>query len=169
MVAVRLTPAFRIVVIGSPAYLARRGRPRTPADLAAHACARLRRSNGAVAGWRLRDREGPVDLTVSGPLIVNDFPVNDFPTMLELALDGVVLAQVPEPMAREHLAEGRLEEVLASHAPSTAGVFLYFPNRKQVLPKLRAFIEHVRAFAAAGAEQVAGANGGGPRTNRAAR
>jgi DNA-binding transcriptional LysR family regulator len=43
---------------------------------------------------------------------------------------------------------GRLDEVLGKYAPSTLGVFLYFPNRKQVSPKLRAFIEHTRAFAA---------------------
>ena len=141
MVAVRLTPSFRLIVVGSPAYFARRGRPRTPADLAAHACVRQRRSNGAIAGWRLQDRGGPVELAVSGPLIVSDFP-----TMLDLALDGVALAQVPEPIAQEQLAAGRLEEVLAKHASSTAGVFLYFPNRRQVLPKLRAFIDHVRAF-----------------------
>jgi DNA-binding transcriptional LysR family regulator len=147
MVAVRLTPSFRLIVVGSPAYLARRGRPRTPADLAAHACVRLRRSNGALASWRLQDRSGPVDLAVSGPLIVNDFP-----TMLDLAVDGVALAQVPEPLAQEHLAAGRLEEVLPKHAASTAGVFLYFTNRKQVLPKLRAFIDHVRAFTAAPAQ-----------------
>jgi len=143
MVAVRLTPAFRFIVVGSPAYFARRGRPRAPADLAAHACVRLRRSNGAVGSWRLQDRGRPVDLAVSGPLIVSDFP-----TMLDLALDGVALAQVPEPIAHEHLASGRLEEALARHASSTAGVFLYFPHRRQVLPKLRAFIDHVRAATA---------------------
>jgi DNA-binding transcriptional LysR family regulator len=140
MVAIRLTPSFRLVVVGSPAYLARCGRPRTPADLAAHACIRLRRSNGAVAPWRLRKRNGAIDLAVSGPLIVHDVP-----TMLDLALDGVGLAQVPEPMAHEHLASGRLEELLPKQASSTSGVFLYFPSRRQVLPKLRAFIDHVRA------------------------
>jgi len=144
MVAVRLTPAFRFIVVGSPAYFRRRGRPRTPADLAAHACVRLRRSNGSLGAWRLQDRGKPLDLAVSGPLIVNDVP-----TMIDLALDGIALAQVPEPVAREPLAAGRLEETLGAHAPSTAGVFLYFPHRKQVLPKLRAFIDHVRAFTAA--------------------
>ncbi len=86
---------------------------------------------------------------MSGPRIVNDFP-----TILELALDGVALAQVPEPLAGEHLASGRLEEVLGKHASSTAGVFLYFPHRRQVLPKLRAFIDHVRAAMAAPPERA---------------
>lgn len=141
MVTVRLTPSFRLVVVGSPAYFKRRGRPRTALDLAAHACVRMRRSDGAVGHWRFQGRRGVVERAVSGPLIVNDVP-----TMLAFALDGVGLAQVPAPMAEDHLLAARLEEVLPREAPSTSGVFLYFPNREQVLPKLRAFIDHVRSF-----------------------
>jgi len=66
--------------------------------------------------------------------------------MLDAALGGVALAQVPEPIAREHVLAGRLREVLAKYAPTTLGVFLYFPDRKQVSPKLRAFIDHARDF-----------------------
>src|SRR5437773_5725269 len=47
MVAVRLTPPFRLVIVGSPTYLARHGRPERPDDLRHHRCVRLRRSNGA--------------------------------------------------------------------------------------------------------------------------
>jgi len=143
MVAVRLTPPFRLIVVGSPGYFARCGRPRKPADLADHACVRLRRSNGALAHWRVRAARGPLEVAVSGPLIVNDVP-----TMLSAALGGVGLAQLPEPMATEHLAAGELEEVLAEHAPSSPGMFLYFPSRAQVMPKLRAFVDHVKAYAA---------------------
>src|SRR5581483_4840056 len=53
MVAVRLTPPFRFVIVGSPAYLARAGKPGRPEELRDHACLRLRRSNGAVAPWSL--------------------------------------------------------------------------------------------------------------------
>lgn len=143
MVAVRLTPPLRLIVVGSPSYLARAGRPRTPTDLVSHGCVRIRRSGGALANWRLQDRGRPIDLVVSGPLIVHDYS-----SMLDAALAGVALAQVPEPIAREHVTAGGLDEVLGKYAPSTLGVFLYFPNRKQVSPKLRVFIEHARAFAA---------------------
>jgi DNA-binding transcriptional LysR family regulator len=144
MVAVRLTPSFRLIVVASPGYVARFGRPRTPEDLAAHACVRMRRSSGALAHWRLQDGGSPIDLVVSGPLIVHDYS-----SMLDAALAGAALAQVPEPIAREHMAAGRLDEVLRKYAPSTLGVFLYFPDRKQVSPKLRAFIDHARPFVAA--------------------
>jgi DNA-binding transcriptional LysR family regulator len=144
MVAIRLTRSFRLIVVGSPGHLAQFGRPRTPADLASHGCIRLRRSGGALANWRLQDGGGrPVDLVVSGPLIVHDYP-----SMLDAALSGVALAQVPEPLAREHVTAGRLKEVLTRYAPSTLGLFLYFTDRRQVSPKLRVFIEHARAFAA---------------------
>ena len=142
MVAVRLTPPFRLIIVASPTYLSRAGRPRMPADLASHACVRMRRSGGALANWRLQDGSHPIDLVVSGPLIVHDYP-----STLDAALAGTALAQVPEPIAREHVTAGRLEEVLGKYAPSTLGVFLYFAGRKQVSPKLRAFIEHARAFA----------------------
>jgi DNA-binding transcriptional LysR family regulator len=49
MVAVRLSPPFRFIIVGSPAYLSRRGRPLRPGDLREHACLRLRRSGGALA------------------------------------------------------------------------------------------------------------------------
>jgi DNA-binding transcriptional LysR family regulator len=144
MVAVRLTPSFRYAIVASPAYLERCGRPATPADLQRHACVRMRRSSGAVAPWRVEDDGRSIALAVSGPLVVNDFP-----TMLGAALGGVGLAQVPAPIAAKDVSEGRLEEVLAAHASSSPGVFLYHSGRRQVLPKLRAFIDHVRSHAAA--------------------
>ena len=139
MVAVRLTPSLRFAIVGSPDYLQRHGRPQVPEDLGDHACVRMRRSSGAMAPWRV-EREGkPVELIVNGPLVVNDFP-----TMLMAALGGAGLAQVPEPVAAAELRAGRLEEVLNAHASHSDGVFLYHSGRHQVLPKLRAFIEHLR-------------------------
>lgn len=140
MVAVRLTAPFRFIVVGSPDYLARRGRPRRLEDLRDHACLRLRRSGGALALWTLRDGDRSVEVAVTGPLIANDFP-----TLQGAALEGMGLVQLPEPIAAGDVAAGRLVEVLDRFAPMTPGVFLYHPGRRQVLPKLGAFIEHVKA------------------------
>src|SRR5271168_167489 len=101
MIAVRLSQPFRLVIVGSPAYLARAGRPERPDDLRRHACVRMRRSGGAIALWPLNDKGRAVEVAVAGPLIANDFP-----TVLGAALEGVGLAQVPEPIATEHLASG---------------------------------------------------------------
>jgi DNA-binding transcriptional LysR family regulator len=139
MVAVRLTAPFRLAIVGNPAYLARSGAPKRPDDLRHHACLRLRRSNGALAPWSLDDNGRAIEIAVSGPLIANDFP-----TMLGAALEGVGLAQVPEPIATEGVATGKLVRVLEPYAPMVPGVFLYYPGKRQVLPKLRAFIDHVK-------------------------
>ena len=72
------------------------GRPERPDDLRQHACVRLRRSNGALALWSLNDNGRAIEIAASGPLIANDFP-----TMLGAAVEGVGLAQVPEPIAAE--------------------------------------------------------------------
>lgn len=140
MTALRLTPPFRMVAVGSPKYLARCGTPFKPEDLQRHACLRLRRTTGGASPWRLIDKGKPLELLVKGPLIAGDFP-----TLIDAAIDGVGLAQVPEPVAVEPIKAGVLQQVLASFAPETPGVFLYYPDRRQVLPKLRAFIEHLKA------------------------
>src|SRR6266705_3827043 len=140
MVAVRLTKPFRFIIVGSPAYLARSGRPERPDDLRQHACLRLRRSNGALALWSLNDNDRAIEIAVSGPLIANDFP-----TMLGAAIEGVGLAQVPEPIAAGPVKGGKLVHVLEPFAPMAPGVFLYYPSRHQMMPKLRAFIDHVKS------------------------
>jgi DNA-binding transcriptional LysR family regulator len=139
MVAVRLTPPFRFIVAGSPAYLARTAPPQSPDDLSQHACLRLRRSSGALAPWSFDDDGRPIEVAVSGPFIANDFP-----TMLGAAVEGVGLAQLPEPIAAALVKTGKLVQVLERFAPMTPGMFLYHPGRRQMTPKLRAFIDHVK-------------------------
>jgi len=142
MVAVRLTPAFSFVVVASPEYLARHGRPERADDLRRHACLRLRRSNGAIAPWSFADGNSAIEAAVSGPLIAHDYP-----TLLGAAMQGLGLAQIPGPVAARAIAEGRLQSVLDDIAAMTPGVFLYHLGRRQVLPKLRAFIDHVTSAA----------------------
>jgi DNA-binding transcriptional LysR family regulator len=140
MVTVRLTPPLRLVIVGSPAYLARNRRPERVDDLRHHACVRQRRSNGALAPWSLNEAGRAVEIAVSGPFIANDFP-----TMLGAAIEGVGLAQLPEPVVAEPLKAGRLVQVLAPFAVTAPGVFLYYPGHRQIMPKLRAFIDHVKS------------------------
>jgi DNA-binding transcriptional LysR family regulator len=138
MVAVRLTAPFSFVVVGSPDYLARHGRPERVEDLRHHACLRIRRANGAIAPWPFADGDKTIEAVVSGPLIAHDYP-----TLVGAAMQGVGLGLVPQPLARAPIAEGRLQALLTKFAVTTPGVFLYHPGKRQVLPKLRAFIEHV--------------------------
>jgi DNA-binding transcriptional LysR family regulator len=59
-------------------------------------------------------------------------------------LRGVGLVQAPRPLAEAAIRDGRLEPVLEAFAPTSPGVFLYHPGKRQILPKLRAFIDHVK-------------------------
>ncbi|MFM0436142.1 LysR family transcriptional regulator [Paraburkholderia strydomiana] len=140
MVAVPLTPPLRFVVVGSPAYFAARSRPEHTDDLRQHACLRWRKSSGALAQWSFNNGGNAIEIAVSGPFIAHDFP-----TMLGAAMEGIGLAQLPEPMVDEGLRTGKLVEVLKPLAPVIPGVFLYYPSRRQVMPKLRAFIDHVKS------------------------
>jgi DNA-binding transcriptional LysR family regulator len=141
MIVVRLTPPFPLVVVGSPDYLRKRKRPERIDELRQHACLRIRRSDGSVAPWSFVDGNKAVEAIVSGPLIAHDYP-----TLLGAALQGLGLAQVPGPLTREPVAERRLEALLKPFAVTTPGVFLYYPSRHQALPKLRAFIEHMKGL-----------------------
>ena len=132
MIAVLLTPPFPLVVIGSPDYLGQRNHPERIDDLRNHACLRMRRSNGSIAPWSFVKSKKAVEAVVSGPLIAGDFA-----TLLGAAIRGLGLAQVPGPIAAGAMKAGKLIPVLELFAPTTPGVFLYYPNRLQMLPKLR--------------------------------
>ncbi|CAH2812584.1 MAG: Transcriptional regulator, LysR family [uncultured Caballeronia sp.] len=139
MVVVQLTPPFPFEVVGSPDYLRGRNRPERIDDLRDHTCLRIRRSNGSITPWSFIDGNKAVEAIVSGPLIAHDYP-----TLLREAIRGVGLAQVPGPIAAAPIVDGRLQALLTPFAVTTPGVFLYHSGKRQVLPKLRAFIDHVK-------------------------
>lgn len=140
MVAVRLTPPFHSIMVASPAYLAERGMPRRLDDLDRHNCIGYRFvTSGAVYDWDLRDGGQAVAKSVDGSVRVTDAM-----HAKELALAGVGIAYVFEPLARPELRSGRLRQVLPRSAFEEPGLFLYYPRRASQAPKLRAFIEVAR-------------------------
>lgn len=139
MIGARLTPPFRYCVVGAPSYFARHGRPLTPADLGAHRALRYRlQSSGALYRWEFVENGREVEIDVPGPLTLND------ETLLpSLALKGLGLAYLAEPLVRGHVRRGELETVLDAFCPESPGLFLYYPGRAQSLPKLKVFVEHM--------------------------
>ncbi|MET3592585.1 MULTISPECIES: LysR family transcriptional regulator [Mesorhizobium] len=137
MVTVRLTPPFKAMVVASPAYIGKHGRPRDVADLANHNCIgyRLVRSGGLYR-WDLNDNGKDVVVETRGTAVVTDSLA-----AIDLALAGVGLAYVFEPLVRAGLAAGRLIQILPKTAIEEPGLFLYFPRRASMAPKLRAFID----------------------------
>ncbi|AZO30519.1 LysR family transcriptional regulator [Mesorhizobium sp. M1B.F.Ca.ET.045.04.1.1] len=137
MVTVRLTPPFKAVIVASPTYVGKHGRPRNVADLANHNCIgyRLVRSGGLYR-WDLNDNGKDVVVETRGTAVVTDSLA-----AVDLALAGVGLAYVFEPLVRAGLAAGRLVQILPKTAIEEPGLFLYFPRRASMAPKLRAFID----------------------------
>ena len=141
VIAIRLTGPFRFVAAASPAYLDRFGRPKTPEDLKDHRCIRFRLATGALMPWTFARGNREIEVAVSGPVIVNDWIA-----ALVAMRTGVAMGMLAEPMAKKMVETGELELVLTDHADATSGLFLYYPSRKQVMPKLRAFIDYVREY-----------------------
>ncbi len=144
MVQVRLTDAFRFLIVGSPAYLAARGTPQRPEDLTGHECITFRSpSTGALYAFELERGRRNWRIAVRGGLLVNDTGLR-----IALAEAGMGLTYVPETSVTEQLQSGRLRIVLEPYAPMVPGFFLYFPSRTQRSPALRAFTEMAKAMAA---------------------
>jgi len=145
MVAVRLTPPFAAIIVGAPAYLAERGRPATIGDLRRHNCIAFRRiRSGGLYAWELS--EGGRDVAIESP---GSVIVDDALYARDLALAGVGLAYLFEPLVRADIAAGRLAQVLPKAAIEEPGLFLYFPRRAALAPKLRVFIDTAKTVLAA--------------------
>lgn len=139
MIATKLLGPVNWVVVGSPKYLNKMGRPKQPKDLLAHNCIRVRVSNWIYDNWEFEHKGKPLQVHVKGSLILNDSSY-----ALEAALDGLGLTYLHEDAVKDKLKSGELEKVLSSYAASSAGFYLYYPQRSQVQPKLRAFLDHLR-------------------------
>ena len=141
MIAVRVSPPFRFSVVGSPDYFARQGRPQTPQDLIRFPCIRFRQTTSqSIYRGEFMAGNHPLTVAIDGPMIVNDSSVN-----IAAAKNGIGLAYVAEPLVWNEIDDGSLETVLEKYLPATPGIFMYFPSRSQAMPKLRAFIDHMRA------------------------
>jgi DNA-binding transcriptional LysR family regulator len=140
MIAVRIGPDWRLVVVGTPAYFDRNPPPKTPRDLTKHACVNIRhRSSGAIYAWEFEKNGQAFTVKVEGQLVFNSIM-----HVLNAAIDGIGLAYVPEELAAPYLADGRLKEVLTDWCPYFQGYHLYYPNRRQASPAFSAFVEALR-------------------------
>jgi DNA-binding transcriptional LysR family regulator len=126
MIALRIAPDMRMVVVGSPAYFAKRPPPQTPQDLGDHDCIGLRLPTyGGLLTWEFRRGERITTAHVTGRLVFNRSDL-----MAEAAVAGNGLAWLPDDMAREHLAAGRLVTTLDDWEITFPGYHLYYASRR---------------------------------------
>lgn len=141
MVALPLGLAESYVVCASPGYFAARGKPRTPGDLLAHDCIRVRMPSGVLLRWEFERRGEEVRIEPPGRLVLSS------PSLAFLAAKaGAGVAYVIERWVAEDLAAGLLVRALEDWTPPFAGVALYYPKQRLPSAGLAAFIEHFRAW-----------------------
>jgi DNA-binding transcriptional LysR family regulator len=124
-IALPLAPWNRRVVVASPAYLARHGRPRTPDELLQHDCLLYLQHNRVYDKWQLGNRS----VQVRGPLVSDDADV-----VRRWALEGEGIVYKSWLDVSANIAAGELEVLLPDHPGEVTPVTLVCPHRKQLSP-----------------------------------
>lgn len=140
MVAVRVTPDIRTMIVGSPGYFASRRVPASLRELMQHNCIGLRlASRGGVYAWELRHEGRNVEMPPRGQLVFNGAY-----QMLQAALSGCGLAFLTEDLAGSHVREGRLISIMEDWCPGFPGLHAYYPSRRHASRALALVIEAIR-------------------------
>jgi DNA-binding transcriptional LysR family regulator len=142
MVAVPLTKEEREVVVATPRYFEVHGTPQHPRELVHHRCVGWRPSPSAAPyRWEFEEDGIPFDVAVEPQITTNDLHL-----MVRTALAGGGITFALEETFRPYIVRGELITALDDYLPPFPGFFLYFPNRRNMAPKLRALIDHVRSY-----------------------
>jgi DNA-binding transcriptional LysR family regulator len=161
LVSVRLADNRRLFV-AAPAYLARAGTPRSPADLARHQCLTLSSDASQTRGWAFSIEGQTVHQRLAGRLDCSDGQV-----LHDWCVAGLGIAWRSIWEVREDLACGALVSVLDDHAAPPNGIYALFPQRKHLPLRVRLWIDHLR-HTYADARYWAGATAAGsPRLAKA--
>jgi DNA-binding transcriptional LysR family regulator len=140
MVAVRVGPDLRSIVVATPDYFSRHSPPTSPYDLDRHACINYRlTTSGGILPLEFRHDGKDIKIRPSGQLVVNDGPL-----AAAAIRSGVGLGYIMEQDVAEDLAAGRLVQVLDDWCPTFPGCYLYHSSRRQSPPALRALIDALR-------------------------
>ncbi|PLR23973.1 LysR family transcriptional regulator [Caulobacter zeae] len=142
MIAIAVASEERQLAVCAPAYRDRFGAPAHPRDLAAHRCIGWRPTPKS-APYRWEFAEGGKEFSVS---VEPEITTNDMALMVKLAVAGAGINFGMEECFRPSIERGELVPLLEDFCPRFAGFYLYYPNRRNISPKLRALVEHVRRW-----------------------
>ena len=140
MIAVQVTEQEREAVVAAPAYLAAHGAPSHPRDLIAHRCIGWRPSpDSAPYRWDFSDNGVAFDVAVAPQITTNDLRL-----MLRATLEGGGITFATRATFRPFVDRGELVWLLEDYLPPFPGFSLFYPHRRNMAPKLRAFVDHVK-------------------------
>jgi DNA-binding transcriptional LysR family regulator len=131
LVAARLAPR-KMYLCASPAYLERYGRPHSVSELARHNCL-----IGSSDSWLLQQNGREFSQRVQGNWRCN--------SVLDAALRGVGLCQLPDYYVLEHLKRGALVSLLDAHQPPNTAVWALYPQQRHLSPKVRKLVDYLKA------------------------
>ncbi|WPH15051.1 LysR substrate-binding domain-containing protein [Variovorax paradoxus] len=139
-VVARHIASNRRLLCASPAYLAARGMPKVPNDLARHNCIGIRQGEEAYGVWRLTSGRGRHARTESiktrGSLATNDGEI-----AVNWALEGHGILMRAEWDINRYLRNGRLVQVLPQYFTPDADIYAVYPQRHQLAARVRAFVD----------------------------
>jgi DNA-binding transcriptional LysR family regulator len=135
----------RMVPCAAPVYLAKRGAPKTPEDLAHHNCFTYEYVSPRHV-WRFRDRSGAERaVRVAGRLHSNNGDL-----LAEVAARGAGIVFEPAFIVGPEVRAGRLVPLLQDFEPLPVPIYALYPSRKHLSAKVRRFVEFlIERFAAA--------------------
>jgi DNA-binding transcriptional LysR family regulator len=137
LVATRLAPR-RMYLCASPSYLARYGRPHSVSELARHNCL-----VGSSDQWALQQEGRALSQRVQG-----NWRCNSGQAVLDAALAGIGLCQLPDYYVLEHLRNGALISLLEAHQPPNTAVWALYPQQRHLSPKVRKLVDYLREMLA---------------------
>ncbi|GAA4332612.1 LysR family transcriptional regulator [Variovorax defluvii] len=139
LIARHIAPNRRLLC-AAPAYLARRGTPKVPSDLARHNCIGIRQGEEAYGVWRLASGRGRSARTEAvktrGSLSTNDGEI-----AVNWALDGHGILMRAEWDIERYLRTGRLVQVLPQYFTPDADIYAVYPQQHQMAARVRAFVD----------------------------
>lgn len=140
MVAVRLGGEQRQIVVASPEYIARHGRPEKPADLLRHRCINWRQPGSTgLYKWEFVKNGRWFSVAVNGPLVVSQRSM-----AVAAAVQGVGLAYRGEDLLRPLINQGKLVQLLEKWCGTISGWYLCYPKQRYTSPNVRAFVDFLR-------------------------
>jgi DNA-binding transcriptional LysR family regulator len=132
------------VICGAPSYLREHGVPQTVADLRTHRCI-VGSPKGPPLAWFVREAGEVKRITPPGT-----HHLSDGEAMVEAAVAGLGLCQLPASLVRERIAQGALEEVMGDVSTVPVEVHAVWPRQTRLSPRVRHVVDRLLAEAAAG-------------------